>query len=398
MSDLPHVDRPSGAPEHPPSPARPPERDHGEPHEVTHSSQGPWFPSAEANRPDAPNPLSWATPPVAYHEHRPEQPTPAPRPPQEFVSRFGVMLLAVAIVVAGAVVAISIATSNSTAGPKPVATPSPTFTPRPRTDVHGPERPASAEPNKSMEQIPRPEPGVLPEAQWEPIPDATAQDPLGLALQANPLYGVAAPDIAGCPEPAVPRSDQEWRDAVREQWRCLHESWVPILEANGWSTAMPEVFFYPGRGSKSDCGYFEAPAFYCGANEGSVYFGGDHLRMAQGWDLSVNEMVNHEYGHHLQRVSGITDAWRTDQTLSKDSSVRRSELQAVCWSAMMTYRNTAVGFDAGDYESWGNRLETMEESRTHGTREALVRWGTRGLYAETLGDCNTWTSPEGRVN
>ncbi|NHB84078.1 hypothetical protein G7085_03905 [Tessaracoccus sp. HDW20] len=39
-----------------------------------------------------------------------------------------------------------------------------------------------------------------------------------------------------------------------------------------------------------------------------MYFGQEHMEMAASWDLSVNEMVNHEYGHHLQKLAGITEA------------------------------------------------------------------------------------------
>ena len=153
--------------------------------------------------------------------------------------------------------------------------------------------------------------------------------------------------------------------------------------------------FYPGRGSKSECGYLEAPAFYCAAGAGTVYFGGEHLVMAKGWDLSVNEMVNHEYGHHLQSLAGIT-AVKIGLRAS-DQIERRSELQATCWSAMFTYHNRTFDFGPSDLESWKERLEMMLEDGVHGNRESLRYWGMRGLYAQTMGDCNTWVAPEGEV-
>lgn len=29
----------------------------------------------------------------------------------------------------------------------------------------------------------------------------------------------------------------------------------------------------------------------------------------------------------------------------------------------------------------------------HGNRDSIRHWGVRGLYASTLGDCDTWVAP-----
>lgn len=229
---------------------------------------------------------------------------------------------------------------------------------------------------------------ALPERTWEPLPQLEPPDQYWEHLQGAGVYGQSPVPLLDCPAPQTLQTEDDYRAAVRTQWDCVHTAWVPVYEALGWSTVEPAVEFYPGKGSKSECGYLEAPAFYCSAGDGTVYFGGDHLDMATSWDLSVNEMVNHEYGHHIQSLAGITAA--KQQVTATDDVERRSELQATCWSAMMTYHNPAVDFDHADYDSWQNRLETMLVDGVHGSRESLRYWGTRGLYAQTLGDCNTW--------
>lgn len=243
-----------------------------------------------------------------------------------------------------------------------------------------------------------PQPGVaagpeawqLPQRSWPSLP---APDPASLlhTIQTNELNALAPVALVGCAAPATVTTEAEWQEAVRGQWACLHNSWLPTLQRLGWSTADVSIHFFAGPGSDSSCGYLEAPAFYCSVGKGSVHFGTRHFDMARTWELSVNEMVNHEYGHHLQSLSGITAA---KNALPRETELeRRAELQATCWSAAMTYRNDAVSFSDIDYGSWQERLETMEADSFHGSRESLMWWGTRGLYAEVLGDCNTWLVP-----
>ena len=57
----------------------------------------------------------------------------------------------------------------------------------------------------------------------------------------------------------------------------------------------------------------------------------------------------------------------------------------------------SVMFNEADLVAWVDRLASMREDRTHGARASLVYWGTRGLDAETLGDCNTWVAEAEQV-
>ncbi|GAA4904682.1 neutral zinc metallopeptidase [Tessaracoccus lubricantis] len=243
-----------------------------------------------------------------------------------------------------------------------------------------------------------PEPGAgeweLPERRWEEIPEPDPSSPFHEA-QVTPLDALPPVTLERCAQPQTVDSVTAWESAVRDQWYCVHRSWAPILQRLGWPTAAPRVHFFSGEGDDSECGYLEAPAFYCSAGGGSVHFGARHFDMARTWDLSINEMVNHEYGHHLQSLAGITRA----KTAMADapSTERRAELQATCWSAAMTRHNEAIGFGQEQYDSWVARLETMRADGVHGSRESLLYWGTRGLYAATMNDCNTWAVAEGEV-
>lgn len=264
--------------------------------------------------------------------------------------------------------------------------------------VQTPDPPAS--PDQPPAPSPRPEPGPttwqLPDQEWAPVPPLSTSDEIWAQLQAIQLLDEAPALLSGCPAPQTVDTEAEYRELVLQQWRCIHASWVPMFKRLGFSTVEPRVMFFTGEGSASDCGYLEAPAFYCSAELGSVYFGSGHQEMAMDWDLSINEMVNHEYGHHLQNVAGITEAkLQLEQT---DEIERRAELQATCWSAAMTYNNEDVGFGEDDWYGWQNRLETMTLDNVHGSRGSILHWGTRGLYAKTFQDCNTWAVKAGEVS
>ena len=157
-----------------------------------------------------------------------------------------------------------------------------------------------------------------------------------------------------------------------------------------------EVHFFVGSGADSACGRIEAPAFYCSANNGSVHFGGEHLEMAREWELAVAEMVSHEYGHHIQNVTGMTEAKL--QLPEATAAERRAELQAICWSGALTLRTGSIDFGEKEFTGWEDRVGAMVASDVHGSRESLDYWGMRGLWAASFGDCNTWLAPAHRVS
>lgn len=273
--------------------------------------------------------------------------------------------------------------------PQPAIPPvssAPVSTPSPAQPTHS--TPPTPPPPISQAPEPGPEGWQLPARDWEPIPGFISADELWAELQGVKLLKETPRVLTGCPAPQTVETEDGYRAAVLQQWHCVHVAWTPMFEKLGWSTVEPPVEFYSGAGTSSECGYLEAPAFYCSGEQGTVYFGSGHMEMAQDWDLSINEMVNHEYGHHLQSLAGITDAKL--QLEQRNEIERRAELQATCWSAAMTLNNEDVAFDESDWDSWQQRLQTMTIDGVHGSRESILYWGTRGLYATTLEDCNTW--------
>lgn len=224
----------------------------------------------------------------------------------------------------------------------------------------------------------------------DPDPDSELYPAQTAALNALPVIS-----LTGCPAPARITSRAAWKRAVRAQWHCLQEAWAPVLAGYGLGVTEPAVSFYDGNGADSACGWIDAPAFYCSAGDGSAYFGTGHFQMAKDWDLSVNEMVNHEYAHHLQSLFGIT-AVKVAASGGAELD-RRAELQATCLSAALTINNEAVDFGVEEYEGWMQRLGTMLSDDIHGSQDSLLDWGARGLYATTYQSCNTWVAAPSAV-
>lgn len=318
--------------------------------------------------------------------------------------RVGAATLSAVVVAALAVVALTLTTSRvPVVNPSPTSAPSqagdptaPSLSPSPTgDDGRPPSTPRATTGASTGEAGAGPRSWELPPRRWDPLPAADPLSPLHVA-QVTDLEALAPVSLTGCPQPGVVRTEAQWKEAVQGQWNCVHAAWVPVFESLGWETTEPPLVFYTGAGSSSECGYLAAPAFYCSTGLGTVYFGDSHFRMAQHWPLSVGEMVTHEYGHHLQNLSGVT---RMKMGLdASDQLERRAELQAICWSATMTYHNRSFDFGANHYDAWMDRLTHMLPSSTHGSRESMMYWGTRGLYAETLGDCNTWLVADEEVS
>lgn len=112
----------------------------------------------------------------------------------------------------------------------------------------------------------------------------------------------------------------------------------------------------------------------------------------------------HEYGHHVQRVSGIITAQtRIERQYGRMSdrgleSSRRLELQAQCFSGLLvkSVSDTGGQFTRADYptayedQQRGDR--PGDPDRTHGTSAHSQAWWDTGYQTNRLARCNTWSA------
>lgn len=344
-------------------------------------------------------------PPAAEHWEATEHYVPASQASPPSSLRNGLALFITFAVVTALILGVGLAgmdvadDSPDEGGVRTPMTPGPLTTPSVAPEFDSSQGLDPSSPPDGLMPSTNPDTGKweLPPWQWDALPVLVdGADAEWSALQSPQLAGLAPPKLANCGAPGTVSEQRSYEQAVREQWRRVHEAWAPTLRTLGLPDDEPGVRFYPGTTGRSQCGKIEAPAFYCPLGKGTAHFGGDVKEVAMYWDLMIKDTVHHEYAHHIQNLIGIMNAADT-VTYTPDID-RRVELQATCWASAMTIHDEAVEFDDEFWDEWHLSLQESIPDEEHGTLESLRYWGTRGLYAKTLGDCNTWSVAPERVS
>lgn len=235
---------------------------------------------------------------------------------------------------------------------------------------------------------------AAPDELWAP-PEGAESDPHWATLLDNPLYSIPVPDLGGCPAPRTVASMPELEEEVRAQIACVQDAWRPVLEANGLDATEIPVTIYRGDSVTTPCGEISCPAVYCPSDGGGIYIGEGSLESATWFVLGVKGVVNHEYAHHLQFLAGVLDAQHSIGAVS--DSVRRIELQATCLGYAMIAHDDSVPGSSLDTEA-DLLMGSVIGDDLHGSPGSVAYWGSRGLDAGTLADCNTWVAEAGAVS
>ena len=246
-----------------------------------------------------------------------------------------------------------------------------------------------------------------------PAPEPAAPGSAEAVLQANRLYRAGALPEVECPAPALGNATEAEQNAFyRQLMGCLDAAWDPAMDRARLPDDDPGLVVFDSS-ITTPCGTF-APqtgrvlAFYCLAN--SVMYA-DAEQMADAFgaqDLAYALVVGHEYGHHVQLVSGMAEAEyevvQTDPSLRLDLS-RRRELQASCFGGLFmgavaeTYpvdeqrRRELVAVS----RTFGDAPGAPAHRRTHGTGESNSFWILEGFTEPATGRCNTFTAVSGLV-
>ena len=191
-----------------------------------------------------------------------------------------------------------------------------------------------------------------------------------------------------------------------------------------WEDQFPQSFQgeFPGTDTvlfsgavDTGCGPASAQTgpFYCPADQ-LVYVDLDFLEQLQAdfsvtGDLAAQYIVAHEYGHHVQNVTGISDLVRQAQQRSPDVANEFSialELQADClagaWAASAAERELfdrpneiTEALDAAEAVGDDRILEQSgrvvdPDLFTHGTAEQRRMWFERGFETADPEACTTF--------
>ncbi|MDR0483009.1 MAG: neutral zinc metallopeptidase [Cellulomonadaceae bacterium] len=200
--------------------------------------------------------------------------------------------------------------------------------------------------------------------------------------------------------------------------QSLDAYWAPIVEkATGQKYVAPDVLSYSGQAS-TPCGTASNATgpFYCPPDQ-TIYidvsfnevlkdqFGGSDGALAQEY------VVAHEYGHHIEQVTGMMDAANRQGSGANSDSVK-IELAADCFAGMWAgtvssipdpntgqpmkitqqdfndaMTNAAAVGDDHIMSMSGGRVNP--DSFTHGTSAQREKWFSTGFNKGTLQTCNT---------
>lgn len=195
--------------------------------------------------------------------------------------------------------------------------------------------------------------------------------------------------------------------------QCLEAAWRPVLEDAGLPFEPPTVrvsattrgISTPCTGSTSDFA-----AFYCPANR-TVYMPISQLQTdyyKDNWVVYLSVFA-HEYGHHIQNLSGIllaANSQRVDMGAQSPEGLelsRRVELQANCFDGMYLVSSADGGALTEEQMTDArtdadHRGDQHGDMRDHGTPENGGRWFGLGVEHNLTAECNTFTAPAEAVS
>lgn len=225
------------------------------------------------------------------------------------------------------------------------------------------------------------------------------------SLQQNCATGASANDSTDCRMVAVANS--------------LDDFWSTQF-SSGFER--PRTNFFSGGVSTGGCGAASSDSgpFYCPADS-EIYIDLTFFRDlqtrfgAQGGPFSQAYVMSHEYGHHIQNLTG--DLQRAGRETGPESGQVRLELQADCYAGVWAHHATTVPGDSGrplitelteadidaaldtasrigdDFIQENLGSGRVDESQfSHGTSEQRERWFTTGLDTGDPRACDTFSA------
>src|SRR5687767_3961343 len=187
--------------------------------------------------------------------------------------------------------------------------------------------------------------------------------------------------------------EDHWRQALPQQARVRYQD--------------PKLVLFTGQVS-SACGYASAATgpFYC-PGDSNLYLDFaffDELRRefkAPG-DFAQAYVIAHEYGHHIQNLTGMMDKVQSAGQNNRLSVAL--ELQADCYAGIWAAQAQKQGrLEAGDPEeairaaaAVGDDMiqkrtqgYVIPDSFTHGSSQQRMQWFTRGFQSGDMRQCQT---------
>ena len=173
------------------------------------------------------------------------------------------------------------------------------------------------------------------------------------------------------------------------------------------------VFFSGATGTNCGQASSEVGPFYCPADR-LVYFDLDFLTQLQNQfgatgDLAAQYIVAHEYGHHVQNLTGVSGQVHQAQQSNPGQAQRLLDRASSCRPTASPARGPTTPTPSGQLEQGDidealnaaaavgdDRIQQQtqgrvdQESWTHGSSEQRVQWFRRGYETGDPQQCNTF--------
>jgi predicted metalloprotease len=340
-----------------------------------------------------------------------------PQPPPRKKSGMGVVgvlgavfgsvaALFVLIIIGAAMLKSSSGTDTTT----PIALPS-----------YEPSESASDQPLPTKKPTQQQQPTDRPTQQQSEEPDDNTVTPpkqvtLNTSLKNNTLYRAGTlPRLSCRAGNANIFSHSQLKALILKTGKCMDRAWGPILERQGIQFSSPGYAIAAKRG-RGACGDYPSAGsmvpYYCPRNN-TIYASTSALARGNGnargygeimsWNGGIISMMAHEYGHHVQNISGLMDSWwRTTLDSSSQSGKlglsRKLELQATCFGGMWM-RSVASSYPVSAslrgrlFAFYGMVGDYPGYPRDHGTPANNNRWFRQGWERSKTYQCNTWLAP-----
>jgi predicted metalloprotease len=191
----------------------------------------------------------------------------------------------------------------------------------------------------------------------------------------------------------------------------LNKTWAPIFQKAGAEFSRPKLVFYSQMG-RSGCGAAQSAMgpFYCPTDNG-IYLDTDFYRqmsdqLGATGGFARDYVIAHEYGHHIQNLTGVSDQVRQLQERNPGAANQlsvRLELQADCYAGVWAAKNRDR-LEPGDMESGLNAAHQIgddtlmknagrnpsPENFTHGTSAQRMEWLRKGMDSGNEDACDTF--------
>ena len=152
-------------------------------------------------------------------------------------------------------------------------------------------------------------------------------------------------------------NDNQYATEACNALSSLNQTWQPLFQQARIAFHQPELVFYQG-GTRSGCGAARSSMgpFYCPNDEGIYIDTGFYDQMAKELgakgDFARYYVIAHEYGHHVQKLTGVADAIASEQQRDPAGANRLQvmmELQADCYAGVWAGKNRNL-IEPGDFE------------------------------------------------